>query len=90
MKLRGFTWNRAAQRLLGYSEEEAVGQPITIIIAPELHHEDLAYSYLEQHGARKTLSLTHCTLQSSNLKEESGQRCASLVVRPVVTSRRRL
>jgi PAS domain S-box-containing protein len=26
------TWNRAAQRLFGYSEEEAVGQPITIII----------------------------------------------------------
>jgi PAS domain S-box-containing protein len=34
------TWNRAAQRLFGYSEEEAVGQPITIIIPPELHHEE--------------------------------------------------
>jgi PAS domain S-box-containing protein len=26
------TWNLAAQRLFGYSEEEAVEQPITIII----------------------------------------------------------
>jgi len=34
------TWNLAAQRLFGYSEEEAVGQPITIIIPPELHHEE--------------------------------------------------
>jgi PAS domain S-box-containing protein len=34
------TWNRAAQRLFGYSQEEAVGQPITIIIPPELHHEE--------------------------------------------------
>ena len=34
------TWNRAAQRLFGYSEEEAVGQPISIIIPPELHHEE--------------------------------------------------
>src|SRR6516164_3713517 len=35
------TWNRAAQRLFGYSEEEAVGQPITIIIPPELHDEEM-------------------------------------------------
>jgi PAS domain S-box-containing protein len=34
------TWNPAAQRLFGYSEEEAVGQPITIIIPPELHDEE--------------------------------------------------
>jgi len=34
------TWNAAAQRLLGYSAEEAVGQPITIIIPPELHDEE--------------------------------------------------
>src|SRR5262245_61676150 len=27
------TWNLAAQRLFGYSESEAVGQPITSIIA---------------------------------------------------------
>ena len=26
------TWNLAAQRLLGHSAEEAIGQPITIII----------------------------------------------------------
>jgi PAS domain S-box-containing protein len=34
------TWNLAAQRMFGYSEEEAVGQPITIIIPPELHNEE--------------------------------------------------
>jgi PAS domain S-box-containing protein len=34
------TWNRAAQRLFGYSEEEAVGQPITIVIPPELRDEE--------------------------------------------------
>jgi PAS domain S-box-containing protein len=33
------SWNLAAQRLFGYSEQEAVGQPITIIIPPELHDE---------------------------------------------------
>jgi len=34
------TWNSAAERLFGYSVEEAVGQPITIIIPPELHEEE--------------------------------------------------
>src|SRR5262245_46754686 len=34
------TWNLAAERLFGYSAEEVVGQPITIIIPPELHEEE--------------------------------------------------
>src|SRR6185503_255157 len=34
------TWNQAAQQLLGYSEAEAVGQPITIIIPADLHDEE--------------------------------------------------
>ena len=34
------TWNRAAQQLFGYSEAEAIGQPITIIIPADLHEEE--------------------------------------------------
>jgi PAS domain S-box-containing protein len=34
------TWNLAAQRLFGYSEAEAIGQPITIIIPADLHDEE--------------------------------------------------
>ena len=34
------TWNLAAQQLFGYSEAEAVGQPITIIIPADLHDEE--------------------------------------------------
>ena len=34
------TWNVAAQRLFGYSAEEAIGQPITIIIPPDLTGEE--------------------------------------------------
>ena len=34
------TWNSAAERLFGYSEAEAVGQPITLIIPPERLDEE--------------------------------------------------
>jgi PAS domain S-box-containing protein len=34
------TWNSAAHQLFGYSEAEAIGQPITIIIPPDLHADE--------------------------------------------------
>lgn len=34
------TWNDGAERLFGYRAAEAVGQPITLIIPPELHGEE--------------------------------------------------
>ena len=33
-------WNAAAERMFGYTEHEAIGQPITVIIPPELHQEE--------------------------------------------------
>jgi PAS domain S-box-containing protein len=34
------TWNRGAEVLFGYTAEEAVGRPITLIIPPERLHEE--------------------------------------------------
>jgi PAS domain S-box-containing protein len=34
------SWNRSAERIFGWTEAEAVGQPITMIIPPELQHEE--------------------------------------------------
>ncbi len=36
------SWNRGAERLFGYSAGEAVGQPVTLIIPGERHHEEPA------------------------------------------------
>lgn len=34
------TWNASAERIFGYTAEEAIGQHITLIIPPELRHEE--------------------------------------------------
>src|SRR5436190_23641982 len=33
-------WNAAAERMFGYTEREAIGQPITMIVPPELYDEE--------------------------------------------------
>src|SRR5262245_38216116 len=33
-------WNKGAERLFGYTAEEAVGKPITILIPPDRRHEE--------------------------------------------------
>jgi PAS domain S-box-containing protein len=33
-------WNAAAERMFGYTEHEAIGQPITMIIPSDLHEEE--------------------------------------------------
>ncbi len=36
------SWNKGAERIFGYTEEEVVGMPITILIPPELRDEENA------------------------------------------------
>src|SRR6476661_7057575 len=34
------SWNKSAERMFGYTAEEIIGQPVTLIIPPELHGDE--------------------------------------------------
>ncbi|HEX3154985.1 MAG TPA: PAS domain S-box protein, partial [Candidatus Angelobacter sp.] len=34
------SWNRSAEKLFGYTAEEIIGKPVTLIIPRELHHDE--------------------------------------------------
>jgi PAS domain S-box-containing protein len=45
-------WNKGAEELFGYSAEEALGQPGTLLIPPERLDEDYAILQRVQRGGR--------------------------------------
>jgi PAS domain S-box-containing protein len=49
---RILSWNRGATRIFGYEPHEVVGKPITIIIPPDLHAEELQILDKLRHGER--------------------------------------
>ena len=93
------TWNRAAQRSFGYSEEQAVGQPITIIIPPELLDEETKILTRLRAGERiehyETRRLTRdkrfldVSLTISLLRDTAGTLVgASKILRDITESKR--
>ena len=78
------SWNAGAQRIFGYSPEEAIGRPITLIIPPELRDEEKQIIRRLRNGERidhyETVRVT-----------KSGVRLnISLTVSPVRDSRGRI
>jgi PAS domain S-box-containing protein len=50
------SWNAAAERVFGYTEHEAIGQPITMIIPADLYDEEHdILRRLRAGGANRTL-----------------------------------
>jgi PAS domain S-box-containing protein len=46
------TWNQAAERIFGYTAEEAVGRSVTILIPPERHGEEVTILERLRRGER--------------------------------------
>jgi PAS domain S-box-containing protein len=71
------SWNRAAERILGYTAEEMIGRPITTVIPPELYSDEVEILRKIQAGERiehfETVRVT-----------KSGERIdVSLTISPV-------
>ncbi|HZD44280.1 MAG TPA: PAS domain S-box protein, partial [Methanomicrobiales archaeon] len=78
-----FGWNKAAEKLYGYTAEEAIGQPITIVIPPDLQFEMDWINGLIREGKglsmhptqriRKDGTLIDVSITVSPVKNEAGE-----------------
>src|SRR5215475_10750793 len=46
------TWNKEAERLLGYGADEIIGKPITVLVPPNRHNEELGIIERLRQGER--------------------------------------
>jgi PAS domain S-box-containing protein len=75
------SWNAGAMRLFGYTAEEVIGKPITIIIPPELHEEEHHILAKLQRGER----IDH--FETTRVSRDGRRIPISLSVSPVRDSR---
>jgi PAS domain S-box-containing protein len=93
------SWNKGAERLFGYSAEEAVGQNITLIIPPERRHEERTIVEQLTRGERvdnfetvrmhKDGTLLDVSLTISPMKDASGRVVGASKLARDITERKR-
>ena len=96
---RILTWNAGAERIFGYTAEEAVGSPISLIIPLELHAEEESIlerlrrgerietfetTRIDKHGRRKAVSLS-----VSPVRDADGRVVAAAKVARDITDQKR-
>jgi len=92
-------WNQGAERIFGYTAEEVVGKPITILIPPDRHDEEPSILErirrgervehfetvrMRQHGSRVDISLT-----ISPVKNAEGKIIGASKIARDITERKR-
>jgi PAS domain S-box-containing protein len=92
-------WNQGAERIFGYTAEEVVGKPITILIPPDRHDEEPAILErirrgervehfetvrMRKHGSRVDISLT-----ISPVKNAEGKIIGASKIARDITERKR-
>ena len=94
-----FSWNKAAERLFGYTAQEAIGQSILLLIPPDRHDEEKDiigrirrgervehYETLRRH---KDGSLVPLSLTVSPVKDSGGRIVGASKIARDITERRR-
>lgn len=71
------SWNQAAERLLGYRADEAIGQPVQMLIPPDRQAEELRVLADLAHGERVT------SLDTVRLAKDGRALQVSITVSPI-------
>jgi PAS domain S-box-containing protein len=87
---RILTWNRAAEKLYGYRAEEAMGQPVLMLLAPEYHEKTLrisegllrgrVYPQFESTAVRKNGERVEVSISVCSVRNKAGQATGSAAV----------
>ncbi len=93
------SWNRGAERLFGYSADEVVGRPITILMPAELRDEEPRIlerirrgdriDHYETTRRRKDGTVIDVSLTVSPVKDEEGRIVGASKIARDITERRR-
>lgn len=93
------SWNRGAERLFGYSAEEAVGQSVTILIPPDRQNEEPMIlerihrgeriDHYETVRRRKDGSLLDISLTVSPIRDQTGKIVGASKIARDMTERKR-
>jgi PAS domain S-box-containing protein len=93
------TWNAAAERLFGYTAEEIIGKPVTILIPPDRCDEEVEIlarlrrgervDHYETVRRRKDGSLVEISLSVSPIKDADGRVIGASKIARNITERRR-
>jgi PAS domain S-box-containing protein len=94
------TWNRGAQKIFGYTAEEAIGRPVTMLIPDDRLSEEtevlsrvragLSVQHFETVRQRKDGSLVHISLTVSPVRTASGEIIGASKIARDITEQRRL
>jgi PAS domain S-box-containing protein len=74
------SWNRAAERIFGYTESEAIGQSIHLIVPPELHDDE--ENVLRQ--VRRGHGVDH--YETVRLRKDGTRVDVSLTISPIISA----
>jgi PAS domain S-box-containing protein len=93
------SWNKAAERMFGYSPSEAIGRQIYLIIPPERHTEESEIlarlkrgeriDHYETIRQRKDGTLIHVSLTVSPIKDASGNIIGASKIARDITEKKR-
>src|SRR5258705_459727 len=93
------TWNKGAERIFGYTADEVVGRPISILMPPERINEEHAIlkrirkgrriEHYETVRKRKDGSMIDISLSVSPIKDEHGQLVGASKIARNITERRK-